>query len=84
MAAAYVAEHPDVDEALLSEALAVYLAEAGWESGPTVPSVRRLGGGVYAAQLPSLAVYLLSGGGAQRIARSDVLLDARWRARRRG
>jgi hypothetical protein len=77
MAAAYVAEHPDVDDALLSEALAVYLAEAGWENGPAVPSVRRLGDGIYAAQLPSLAVYLLSGGAAQRIARSDVLLDAR-------
>ncbi|NLD72818.1 MAG: hypothetical protein GX649_08890, partial [Chloroflexi bacterium] len=77
MAAAYVAEHPDVDDALLSEALGVYLSEAGWEPGATVPGVLHLGDGVYAAQLPSLSLYLLSEGQAQQIARSDVLLDGR-------
>ncbi len=77
MAAAYVAEHPDVDDALLSEAVAAYLAAAGWEPGPAEPRVIRLAQDLAVAQLPGMTIQLLVGGQAHHVARGDLLIDAR-------
>ncbi len=77
MAAAYVAEHPDVDDALLSEALAAYLAGAGWDLGPTGPRVVRLGQDLSVAQLPGMTIQVLSGGQARNVALGDTLVAAR-------
>jgi len=77
MAAAYVAEHPDVDDALLSEALAAYLAGAGWELDAGGPRVLQLGPDVAVAQLPGMTIQILSGGQARRLAQGDTLVEAR-------
>jgi len=75
--AEFVAAQPHTEDKILSQRMAEYLRQAGWEPGLSQPQIKRLSKGLFIAQLPPFSICLLEGGKAQVVANGNVILDAR-------
>ncbi|MHB0856495.1 MAG: TolB-like translocation protein [Anaerolineae bacterium] len=64
------------DEALTKRA-AEYLQAAGWEPGLAGPRLQAVSAGLFVAQLPPHAIYVLDGGQAFLVAEGDLIRDVR-------
>jgi len=73
----YVAERDQASGEALSDQVASYLQQAGWQDLQTKPSIVRVSKEISLAQLPPLSIYLLDANEAQLVASGHLILDAR-------